>query len=582
MRRRGLAIAGLLVLASCSKPSPAPVKAISYRTHQSASERAISEAFGKHAMISTQGRASTQAALEILKRGGNVIDAAVAASFTISVERPHSTGLGGGGFFLYRDGKTGKTYAIDFRERAPSAARATMFLDEKGNVIPNASIDGMKSVAVPGFLPGMIEIHRRFGSLPLEVLLEPAIQLAQNGLEVYPDLENALIERRAVLARYPESRETFLHEDGSPYRLGEALVQKDLARTLKNIADPKTRAHTLHAIDRAIVAESRRDGGILRTEDFKKPSIKWREPLIANYLGYQLVSMPPPSSGGTHVIEALHILEKEPLDKLGNQSAASIHRIASTLQLVFADRAEYMGDPDFVKVPLAALLSDRYADQERSRIDPNRHIPSEQLRPGNVAGFESTSTTHFSIMDEQGDVVSSTQTINNHFGSGVTLPDFGIVLNDEMDDFSAKPGAGNLFGAVGGESNSIAPGKTPLSSMAPTLVLKDGKPVMAVGAPGGTTIISCVAETILNALQLGMPLYDAVNAIRYHHQWKPDVLRIDEPGPSPETIEQLKKMGYSLQLSPDEVHCRVMAVEREGDGFVGVSDPIDHGSSSGF
>lgn len=566
--RFGLAFFFLLGIFGCAGAA--------YRTNQSTSARAISEAFAKKAMVSTQGRAATAAAQEILKKGGNAIDAAIAASFAISVERPHSTGLGGGGFMLYREASTGKIYAIDFRERAPARASRNMYLDSAGNVIPHASTDGIRAVATPSLIAGLLEIHHRFGSLPLKTLIQPAIDLAENGFEVYPTLAHALQERRDVLAHHPESKKIFLHADGSPYREGEILVQKDLAKTLRILADSGP-----GPINWAIADESKREKGVLELHDLETYQVKWREPVIGDYQGYRIVSMPPPSSGGAHVIEILNILEPYRLKEEGFQSANGIHLIASALQLAFADRAEYMGDPDFVKVPLARLTSKQYAEQERTRINPEKHTPSDEIRAGNLR-VESTSTTHFAIMDAKGNVVSSTQTINGYFGSGVTVPGTGIVLNNEMDDFSAKPGAPNLFGAVGGDANAIAPGKTPLSSMAPTLVFKGDTPVMALGAPGGTRIISCVAETLINRIGYGLSLYDSVNAIRFHHQWKPDLLEIDSPGPGPAVIAQLKNMGYTISMGEDAVPCRVMAVERSASGFTGVSDPIDHGSAAGF
>ena len=369
--------------------------------------------------------------------------------------------------------------------------------------------------------------------------------------------------------------------------MGEKLVQKDLARTIRRLAEAALDEWSMTELDSKIIRESDRLHGLLTQRDFHAYTTRWLDPLEGTYRGYHIISMPPPSSGGAMVIEALNILENFDLaSSVPPQSARSIHLIASALQLAFADRAQYMGDPDYARVPLRQLLSKPYAARQSRRIDLERHLPSTGVSPGDPNWAESPSTTHFSIMDEQGNVVSTTQTINGHFGSGITVPGTGIVLNNEMDDFSVKPGVGNIYGAVGGQANEIAPGKTPLSSMSPTIVLRDNKPLMAIGAPGGTRIISCVTETLLNYLEYGMTLYDSVDAIRIHHQWKPDELLIDAPGPSSAVLDQLRNMGYAPQVIPDGVECRVMAVARpvghEVSEFEGVSDPRDHGSSAGL
>ncbi len=582
----------LLLLASCASPQNRSTQnqdqaqvqksTPSLRVIQTPEERARSEARSQKVMVSTQGTASTQAALEILKQGGSVIDAAIAASFAISVERPHSTGLGGGGFLLYREAKTKRVYAIDFRERAPLKATREMFLDKKGNVIPEASTTGILSVAVPGLIPGLLEIHKRFGKLPLSTVIAPSVRLAREGFKIYPALAQALMKEKEKLAKYPESRAVFLNSDGSPRKEGEVLVQAQLANTLEEIGNPKTQKALMRRLHQAILEESRKYGGILSEEDFSKKSVLWRKPVTSSYRGLEVVSMSPPSSGGVHVIEILNILETDSLKNLGFGSAQAIHLTASASQLAFADRAEFMGDPDFFSVPTDVLVSKKYAVNQRARIELNRHTPSQEVKPGKVNFKESTSTTHFSIMDREGSTVASTQTINGWFGSHMTVPGFGVVLNNEMDDFVAKPGVANMFGALGGEANAIAPRKTPLSSMSPTIVLKKGEPYLALGAPGGTRIITCVAQTILNVVDYQMPLYEAVGAIRFHHQWSPDVLKIDAPGPSTQVVSELKKLGYELKIEKDAVPCRTMAVQRLDQELIGVSDQADAGSSAGL
>jgi len=533
-----------------------------------------------HTAVSTQGAATTEAAKLILTQGGNIIDAAVAASFAISVERPHSTGIGGGGFLLFRDGKTGKVFAVDFRERAPLAARTRMYLDAQGNVIPNRSIDGILAVGVPGLVAGLLEVHKKWGKLPLSTVMAPAIHLADQGLIVYPALAEALDDRKDVLAQFAATRAIFLKSDGKPYVTGDRLVQKDLAATLKVIAKSGPGAFYRGRIAQAILEESRKSGGILSKKDLESYSVKWRKPIRGTFKGHEIISMPPPSSGGTHVIQILNILEQDDLAKLGPLSPAAIHLTASAMQMAFADRSKFMGDPDFVKVPTDALISKKYARALRATIDPARAKRSTEVKPG----YESSDTTHFSIMDSDGNMVASTQTINGWMGSGVVVPGTGILLNNEMDDFSAKPGASNLFGAVGGSANSILPRKTPLSSMSPTLILKEGRPLLALGAPGGTRIISCVVQTILNFLEFRMPLAEAIALPRFHHQWSPDELsmelRTGAALPSLETRQALEKMGYVLNTGPDAVHCHVMAVARVGEQLVGASDPRDSGTAA--
>lgn len=575
-----------VLLPSCST-SPAPqlerIHEIPVAITQTPAERRRSEAFGRRYIVSTEGTAATAAAKRILDQGGNIVDAAVAASFAISVERPQSTGLGGGGFLLYREAKTGRIYAVDFRERAPLGATPGMFTDAKGAVVSKRSINGILSVAVPGLVAGLTEIHRRFGSLPLKTLIAPAISLAANGFPVYPSLARALLARRSALDPYPATRAIFLKADGTTWKTGELLRQKDLARTLGLIARHGAAAFYRGSIASDILQESRRLHGILRPEDLHRYQVKWREPVRGRFHGLEVVSMPPPSSGGALVIEILQMLDHDPLRELGPLTAGSIGLEASAMQLAFADRAAYLGDPDFVKVPLAELLSPEYAARQRLRIDPDRALPSSRVGPGllSPAPDEKSDTTHFSIMDDEGNAVSSTQTINGWMGSGVVVPGTGILLNDEMDDFSAKPGASNQFGAVGGEANSVAPGKTPLSSMAPTIVLENGKPRLVVGAPGGTQIITCVAQTILNYLGFGLTLYDSVDAVRIHDQWKPDELLIEAPGPAPSVLNRLATMGFPIRLEPNGLTCRVMAVSSEVDGLHGVSDPRDAGSAAG-
>lgn len=564
-----------VILTACST---SPKKAdFPLAISQTAEERADYEAVGRRFAIATQGKAATAAAKEILEEGGNLIDAAIAASFVISVERPQSTGLGGGGFLLYREARTGKIYAVDFRERAPKRATEKMYLNPKGEIIPGKSTEGILSVGVPGLVAGLIEVHQRFGKLPRERLLRPAIRLAENGFVVYPHLAEALASQEKVLRRFSSSSKIFLKKDG-PLKSGDLLIQKDLAETLRKIAREGSETFYRGAIAKDLLKTSSRYGGLLTREDLLSYRVQWREPVRGTYKGHEIVSMPPPSSGGSHVIEILNILENDSLKKSGFGSAEAIHLEASAMQQAFADRARFMGDPDFYpKIPLKGLLSKEYAAGIRAGIDPRKAKSADEVSAGDAMKYESTETTNFSMMDSEGNAVVSTQTINGWMGSGLVAEGTGILLNNEMDDFSAKPGSSNLFGAIGGVPNSIAPGKTPLSSMAPTFVLKDGRPLMGVGAPGGTRIITCVAQALLNYLDFQMPLYDSVAALRLHQQWKPDVLDLEKPGFSPETREGLERMGYHLKIGT--IPCRVNAVAREGEVLRGVADPRDLGSA---
>lgn len=564
----GLVLLLSFIATSCASSGPR------YSVDLSPEAKAIHEAWGKDWVVSTQGRAATDAVDEIYRAGGNIIDAAIAASFTISVERPQSTGLGGGGFMLYREAKSGKVYAIDFRERAPAAANEKMFLDEKGEPIPEKSLVGIYAAATPGLVRGLMEIHRKFGKIGLNKIVTPAVELATEGVEVYPHLETALKDKAGKLKQYESTRAIFFKADGSSYRLGEKIVQKDLARSLTKIAETAGRDFYQGSIARRI--EEATKGWITRA-DLAGYRVKWRTPLRSTFHDYEVISMPPPSSGGVHVIEILNYLEREPLKALGFQSAESVHRIASAMQSAFVDRARYMGDPDYVHVPVATLLSKAHATELRRFFNPAKALSADAIGGDLPVLPEHSETTHFSIMDREGNVVVSTQTINGWFGSAIVVPGTGILLNNEMDDFSAKPGASNLYGAIGSSANSVQPGKTPLSSMSPTLILEKGQPRMALGAPGGTRIINCVAQTILNHLVYGLPLYESVNAVRIHQQWKPDVLTIESAGLPPATEKELARMGWVVKKG--KVECAVMAVTVEAGRLHGVSEMRDAGKA---
>ncbi|MBC7538648.1 MAG: gamma-glutamyltransferase [Bacteriovorax sp.] len=538
------------------------------------------EASGSKYAVATQGIYATIAAKEIFKLGGNAIDAAIAASFTLAVERPHSTGIGGGGFMLFREGKTKKIFAIDFRERAPLKSSENMFVGLDGKVVHNLSLDGVLASAVPGLVAGLLEIHQRFGRLTRKSILKPAISLARNGFPIYPSLAGALIQKEEVLSHDPEARKIFLDNKMKAFPEGHILKQIDLAHTLERISKLGRAGFYQGEVAKEYIALNKKGKGLLVKNDLSSYHVKWRTPLKGDYKGFEIYSMPPPSSGGVHVIQFLNMLELDSLHDVGLLSTRSIHLAASSLQAAFADRAQYLGDPDFTKVPVASLISKEYAQMRRNEFSIDHARKSSDVKAGDVTRFEHTETTHLSIMDDEGNAVATTQTINGYMGASIVVPHTGIVLNNEMDDFTALVGASNLFGAIGGKANSIVPGKTPLSSMSPTIIVRDGSPVLSLGAPGGTRIISCVAQTILNYLEFKIPLYESVATIRYHHQWLPDVLDIDPPGPRKEVLKELIKLGYNVQLRP--VPCNVMAVSKEKNNntFHAVADPRDIGTST--
>lgn len=540
-------------------------------------DHASAEAYGSHYAIATQGRYASQAGEKMFSLGGNIIDATVAASFVISVERPQSTGVGGGGFMVFHQASTGQTYAIDFRERAPIKASKDMFTDGKGNVDPLLSRNGILAVAIPGLVAGLIEIHQKFGSLSLATVMQPAIDLAENGFPIYPEFRKALENRAQELKKDAAAKAIFLDSQGNVPPLNAVLVQKDLAKTLKLIAEKGKDGFYKGATADSIIKLSRKSKGLVAKQDFESYQVKWRKPIQGRFKNYTVMTMPPPSSGGVHVLQFLKFLEADNLFKDGALSAKAIHLEASALQSSFADRAAYLGDPDFVEVPVKGLISSQYIKHRREEVPVNRARASADVFAGNPFPYESTETTHISIIDNEGNAVSTTQTINGWMGAAIVAPGTGVVLNNEMDDFSAKEGASNLFGAIGGKPNSIAPQKTPLSSMSPTIIFHDGKPVMSIGAPGGTRIISCVAQTILNYFEFKESLYDSIAMVRLHHQWQPDVLYLDPPGPQSKTLKQLQEMGYKVELEP--ILCNVMAVAKENNQLHGVADPRDIGTS---
>lgn len=540
--------------------------------------RASYEAFGPKTMVTSQGIATSRATQAIMAQGGNIIDAFVTASFMVSVERPQSTGIGGGGFLLFYNQVERKVYAFDFREIAPVQSKSGMYLTKSGETQPLLSQEGALAVATPGMIAGLYDIHKRFGRLPWKETIQPAINLARNGFPLYDHLYTALQDRKHLLAFDVEAKKTFLMPDGSVPKMGTIVIQENLAKTLELIAEKGRDAFYKGKVADAIVNTVRAKRGILALKDLRDYQMKERTPVTSDYRGLEIFSMPPPSSGGIHVIQILKMLEPYNLKRMGPQSTEAVHLTANSMQRAFVDRATYLGDPDFHAVPVKELLNKKYLETLSKEINTKTALKAEQLKPIPLP-YESTDTTHFSIADEDGNMVASTQTINGWFGSGVIAQGTGIILNNEMDDFAQKVGAQNLFGAVGGNNNLIEPRKRPLSSMSPTIITKDDKPFMALGSPSGTRIITCVAQTILNTVEFEMPLFEAVAATRIHQQWQPDALKIESPFLSEKVEKALKERGHNVVH--EKLGCSIQAIKRENNQWTGVSDPRGEGLALG-
>lgn len=508
-----------------------------------------------HAMVASGHELASQAGVEVMEKGGNAIDAAVATGFALAVVLPEAGNLGGGGFMLLRLAN-GESHFVDFREKAPASASRNMYLDAKGNVVRDASIIGYRSIAVPGSVAGLVYAEKKFGKMTLAQVMAPAIRFAREGYAL--SQHDARLLRDHSLSEFPDSRRIF-QRNGRYYRTGEILKQPELAHTLERIAaDPDSFYHG--AMAKQLAAFIQKGGGLITTNDLAEYEVKEREPVHGTYHGYEIISAPPPSSGGIALIELLNILEGYDLSKSGAGSAESVHLITEAFRRVFFDRAELLGDPDFASVPVATLLDKHYAAAWRESLDPRHATRSDTLRRpvqvfdklDRVAVAEPTRTTHYSVIDSAGNSVAVTTTLNDEFGSRVTAEGLGFLLNDEMDDFTSKAGAPNMFGLIQGEANAIAPGKRPLSAMTPTIVLKDGKLLMLLGSRGGPRIITAVAEVLINVLDYRMDIQQAVSAPRFHHQWQPDVLLVEENGFSPAVGNQLASMGHKIQEGYNE------------------------------
>ena len=535
--------------------------------------------YGKNGMVASEQGLATQVGLDILKQGGNAIDAAVAVGFALAVVLPNAGNIGGGGFMVLHDDKTGKDVAIDFREIAPAKASRDMYLDNQGNVIDGKSLFTHDASGVPGTVAGMEYALKKWGTMPLSKVLEPAIKLADKGFIVSDVLAKTLKEEKSTLGKWSASKAIFF-KNGEPLKSGDLLVQKDLAKSLRLIAKQGAKAFYQGEIATKIAKEMQSHGGTMTLEDLKAYKVVERQPIIGDYRGYKVVTMPPPSSGGVHLIEILNMLEHYPIKEDGVNSAKNIHHMAESMKLAYADRSEYLGDPDFVKIPVTGLTSKAYANERVKTIDDNKARLSSTIKPGKPQPYESDQTTHYSVMDKAGNAVAVTYTLNLNFGSGIVVEGTGILLNNEMDDFSVKPGVPNAFGLVGGAANAIEAKKRPLSSMTPTIVMKNNKPWLVTGSPGGARIITTVLQSVVNTIDHEMNPAEAIITPRVHHQWLPDELRVEE-GISPDTIKLLQDKGHKVVTKAPMG--RIQIIQADDSGFYGYSDPRNpDGKTLGF
>lgn len=525
----------------------------------------------QHGMVASVDALATQVGVEILRQGGNAVDAAVAVGFALAVTHPQAGNLGGGGFMLLRTA-SGRATAIDFREMAPGHASRDMFLDKQGNADSKLSLTSHLASGTPGTVAGLALAAQKYGTLPLSTLLAPAIRLARDGIPVNDALADDLkTYGKEVLITHPNSKAIFYKADGTPWQKGDRLVQKNLAHSLQLIARQGPDAFYKGEIADEIAGEMAQHGGLISKADLAAYRAVERQPISGTYRGYEVFSMPPPSSGGIHIVQILNILENFDLAKMGFGSADAMQVMAEAEKYAYADRSEYLGDPDFVKVPWQALTSKAYAKTLAQQIDVAKARPSSEIKPGKLEPYESNQTTHFSVVDKQGNAVAVTYTLNTYFGSGIVAGKSGILMNNEMDDFSAKPGTPNVYGLVGGEANAVQPAKRPLSSMSPTIVAKGGKTWLVTGSPGGSRIITTVLQMVVNSIDFGMNVAEATNAPRFHHQWLPDQLRV-EKGFSPDTLRLLEAKGQHVKVLPSMGSTQSIMIGPDGMLY-GASDP---------
>ena len=550
-----------------------------------ASHKAMRDMDG-YGMAVTSNDYATDVGNMVLRDGGNAIDAAVAIGYALAVTHPAAGNIGGGGFALIHL-SSGETVALDFRESAPLKAHRDMYLDENGDVIPDSSVVGYLAAGVPGTVKGLSAMLDRYGSKKLEELIQPAISLAEDGFILTDRQAETMNEAKDGFSKFESSRKYFLKEDGSTYKGGELFVQTDLANTLRLIGKEGEDAFYKGKIADLIVSDMRKNGGLISKKDEVQYEVIWREPVKGTYRGYEIISMSPPSSGGTHIIQILNTMENVDIKDMGFNSAKTIHFISEAMRQAYADRSVFMGDPDFFGVPVDKLTSKEYAREiyKNIRKAEGKSVLSQKVRPGigiikeneiesPVGVFkEGNHTTHYSVADRWGNAVSVTYTINGSYGAMAAVDGAGFLLNNEMDDFSIKPGVANLYGLIGGEANAIEPNKRPLSSMSPTIVLKDDRLFMVVGSPGGSRIITTVLQVISNVIDHEMDLGKAVEAARFHNQWLPDEIRVESFGLSRDTEEILKRMGYTITELPDMGDVNAILMDFETGTYYGAGDP---------
>lgn len=570
----------LTALATASLIALAPVAAPAQEAAIFSRMDAVHPVWAKSAMVSVQEAVAAEVGLQVLKDGGNAVDAGVAVALALAVTLPRAGNLGGGGFMMVHDAASGETRAIDYREMAPASATRDMYLDAEGNADSQLSRFHGLAVGVPGTVAGMQLALETYGTMTLAEAAAPAIKLAEDGIVVTADLADSLKALEKRLKVWPASAAIFFKEDGSFYEPGDVIKQPDLAATLKMIAAEGPDGFYKGEVAEKIAASVQEAGGSMTVEDLANYKAVIRAPVTGTYRGHEIVSMPPPSSGGTHIIQILNVMEGYPVGFLGHNSSDTIHLMAEAMKRAYADRSEYLGDPDFVDVPGKALTSKDYAAKIRDGISLNRATPSETIKPGKLAPYESDQTTHFSIVDKDGNAVSNTYTLNFSYGSGMTAAGTGVLLNNEMDDFSAKPGVPNAYGLIGGDANAVEPGKRPLSSMSPTIVLKDGKPFLVTGSPGGSRIITTTLQVISNMIDHSMNVAEATNAARIHHQWLPDEIRVEDGGLSRDTVAALEAKGHKIAVKSVMGSTQSIHVDAEKGLLLGASDPRRTGSAT--
>ena len=532
-------------------------------------------------MVASTSAEATRAGLDVMRRGGNAVDAAVAVGFALAVTHPSAGNLGGGGFMVIRL-TDGRETTIDFRETAPARATRDMYLDASGNVVPHRSLDGPLAAGVPGSVAGLALALHTYGTVPLAAAIAPAIALARDGFEVSWALSDSLAAAAPRLRRNRAAAAALLAADGAAPAPGARLVQPDLARTLTLIGEQGPDAFYRGPIANLIAADMARSGGLITRQDLAAYRATERSPVTGTYRGLRVVSMGPPSSGGVALVALLNVLEGYPLAGYGANSSQTIHLVAEAARRVYADRAQWLGDPGFTHVPIAGLTSKAYAARLRASIDPQRATPSAAVHAASAAALESTQTTHYSVVDPAGNAVAVTTTLNGDYGNGQVVPGAGFLLNNEMDDFSAKPGVPNMFGLVGGDANAIAPGKRMLSSMAPTILVRDGRAWFVTGSPGGSHIITTVVQTVLDVVDFGMTVQEAVDAPRFHHQWLPDRIEVERHGFPADMTARLRALGHVVSESDDMGDVQAILIDPATSLRTGASDPRMDGLTLGY